>query len=369
MPPIAPVIMPTWGLSMEEGKLVKWLVPEGAAVTIGTELAEIETSKITNVLEAAAEGILRRQVVGAGETRDCGALLGVIADATTDDGEVDRFVAERANSVEAAAAAVNKAEPRMVDAGNGNVLRCFSLGEGGTPAILLHGFGGDLDNWQLNQASLAAERIVHAIDLPGHGDSSKALPPRANLAGIAGSVLALMENLGIGRVHLVGHSLGGGVALAIAAAHPHRVASLALLAPFAFGGKFAGDYAADFLAARKTRDLQKVLARLFADPSRMSRDMVESVARNKRLDGAEQALAAIAEGCFATDAPQFDMAAIATGVPTAVIWGVADSIIEPPMGAPNDYAEHRLPGVGHMPHLEAAETVNDILIAHMRAAS
>ena len=49
-------------------------------------------------------------------------------------------------------------------------------GEGeGTPIVLIHGFGGDLNNWQFNQEALAAGRPTYAIDLPGHGGSSKEL--------------------------------------------------------------------------------------------------------------------------------------------------------------------------------------------------
>ncbi len=363
MSQIIPVAMPTWGLSMEEGTLVKWLVPEGAEISIGTEIAEIETTKITNVLEAQQGGILRRHVIGEGETRNCGALIAVIAPSTIGEATIDAFVAEAA-VVQIADEGAARPQPQMVDIGEGGTLRYFVLGEGGVPAVLLHGFGGDLDNWQLNQPVLAAERAVYAVDLPGHGESTKALT-RGDLGDLAMLVKSGLDTLGIDRFHLVGHSLGAGVALALASAEPQRIVSMSLVAPFAFGAPIEPSYAPDFIAARKTRDLQKVLARLFADPTRMSRDMVEGVARTKRLDGAEAALSIISASNFSGVMPGFDLAALAAQMPIAVIWGEKDAVIPPPARQAADIAAHLLPDVGHMPHIEAAETVNAILSAQM----
>lgn len=87
------VTMPKWGLTMEEGTLVKWLVDVGTTVTPGMELAEVETDKIVNVMENIHQGVLRRVVAEEGDVLPVGALLGIIAEADISDEAIDAFIA------------------------------------------------------------------------------------------------------------------------------------------------------------------------------------------------------------------------------------------------------------------------------------
>lgn len=89
---IRAVTMPKFGLTMTEGKLGKWSVAEDASLAKGDEVAEIETDKITNAVEAPAAGVLRRKVAEEGTTLAVGGLLGVIADADVSDEDIDAFV-------------------------------------------------------------------------------------------------------------------------------------------------------------------------------------------------------------------------------------------------------------------------------------
>ena len=97
---------------------------------------------------------------------------------------------------------------------------------GRRPAVvLIHGVGLDGSVWRPQAEALAADHDVVAVDMPGHGGSD---PPAvdARLADYAAAVLAALDDAGIGRAHVVGHSMGALVALELALAHPSRVASV-----------------------------------------------------------------------------------------------------------------------------------------------
>jgi pimeloyl-ACP methyl ester carboxylesterase len=100
----------------------------------------------------------------------------------------------------------------------------------GPAVVLLHGYGESLLSWRSTLDHLAREADVLAIDLPGFGLSSK--PPRGySTDDYARAVVAALDEAGMGSAVLVGHSLGGAVALATAVLYPDRVAGLVLLAP------------------------------------------------------------------------------------------------------------------------------------------
>src|SRR3954451_19093658 len=205
---ITAVTMPKWGLTMTEGRIVGLLKQQGQSLAAGEELLEIETTKITNVMEAPAGGTLRRIVAPAGATPAVGALLAVGALEAVGDGEIDTFVAGFAAPEPSAQAAVDAetTNPRELDAA-GLRLRYLTLGEGDSvPVLLLHGFGADLNAWMFTQPALADGRQVIALDLPGHGGSVKQ-PDRADAESLAGIADHALHALGIERLHLVGHSM------------------------------------------------------------------------------------------------------------------------------------------------------------------
>lgn len=363
---IKAVVMPKWGLAMTEGKVNAWLVPEGAEVKAGDEILEIETSKITNVHESPFSGQLRRRVANEGDTLPVGALLGVITEGPVADAALDAFIAAALAAQEAnAAAAVAPPEPRTIEAGGLNI-RYLVLGEGdATPLVLIHGFGGDLNNWQFNQPALAEDRRVYALDLPGHGGSAKTVA-QSDLTGLAATVRATLAALGIVRAHLAGHSLGGAIALRIALDDPARVASVTLVNSAGLGPDIDMEYINGFIAADRRKEMKAAVEKLFADPALVSRDMVEDLVRFKRLDGVGPALRAIADAVF----PDGRQGAILTDqfagldAPVQVIWGEHDRII-PVAHAdviPPD-RRHVLPATGHMTHIEKSGEVNRLITA------
>lgn len=369
---IQPIVMPKWGLAMQEGMLASWNVEEGQEVAKGQEIADIETSKIANAFESPVSGPVRRRLVGAGETVPVGALLAVVADASVPDAEVDAFVTEFQATLAAAAAEASVAggpAPEFVAAG-GRRLRYLKLGEAaGTPVLFLHGFGGDLNNWLFNQPALAEHRTTYALDLPGHGGSAKEVG-EGDVGALGTAVLAAMDALGIDQAHLVGHSLGGAISLDLALNHPERVASVTALASGGLGPEISMEFIDGFVATSRARKLKPVLEMLVHDPSLVTNDMVEDVLRFKRLDGAEAALNTIASAAFAGGQQSLQLTDRLGQIerPVQVVWGREDRILPVAHGEglPDGVKVTVLDHAGHLVHMEKAQEVN-ALIEHIVA--
>lgn len=104
----------------------------------------------------------------------------------------------------------------------------------GPALVLLHGFMMDGWYWRAMLPSLATTHDPIAIDLPGFGESDRPRRFSYDFAGFASVVEEVLDRLGVARAQVVGHSLGGGVALTLAARRPERVERLALIAPAIF---------------------------------------------------------------------------------------------------------------------------------------
>jgi pimeloyl-ACP methyl ester carboxylesterase len=113
-------------------------------------------------------------------------------------------------------------------------------GRGGLPVVFVHSLAGNSSHWAAQLEHLRPSRRVVALDLRGHGRSEPAKNGDYSIAGMAGDIEAVVDTLKLDRFVLVGHSLGGGVALTYTGAHPERVAALLLVDPIGDGKQISG---------------------------------------------------------------------------------------------------------------------------------
>lgn len=163
--------------------------------------------------------------------------------------------------------------------------RCIEAGAG-DPVVLLHGVGGHAETWVRNVVPLSKRFHVFAIDMLGHGLTSKPTEVDYNIPAYAEHLGWFLDAAGIEQAHLVGESLGGWVAAWYALHHPTRVRKLALVCSAGLAdasgrqvqaqGREQLKRLSDAVAGSVTREaVRKRLEFLVHDPHRMTDEMVE----------------------------------------------------------------------------------------------
>jgi pyruvate dehydrogenase E2 component (dihydrolipoamide acetyltransferase) len=362
------IVMPKWGLSMSEGKVVKWLAKEGAKINVGDELLEVETEKIASAVEATDSGTLRRIVGEVDTVYPVKQLLAVIADDSVSDSEIDAFLASYVPPAVDEEGEAEKDAYEYIDLPIGTV-RYAKYGDGGKTLLFIHGFGGDLDNWLFNVNTLAENHTVYAVDLPGHGRSIKSLTD-ASLAGLSKFVLEFMDALSIDSANLVGHSLGGAIAMKTAITAPKRVKTVTIIGSAGLGTEINLDYINGFIGSESRREIKPFLEELFFDRSLVGRQMIDDILKFKRLDNVTDVLRQLADTVFkgGHQAEKLGDAAAASGVPILAIHGTEDQII------PAAHTEalkgkasvHVMGDAGHMVQMEKSKETNKLISDHIK---
>ncbi|QYZ69544.1 acetoin dehydrogenase dihydrolipoyllysine-residue acetyltransferase subunit [Neotabrizicola shimadae] len=238
----------------------------------------------------------------------------------------------------------------------------------GTPLVLVHGFAADATGWTPLERALPRDLPLVRIDLPSHGRSP--LRPVGSFAELAKELLRAFDRVAEGPVHLLGHSLGGALALALADVRPRQIRTLSLIAPAGLGPEIDGDALNGIARASSADSLAPWLKRLTARPDGISHDFAKA-AMLARLDPALRAAQQdLAHAIFPDGVQAFDLTAALERVsaPTMMIWGRDDHILpwKQALAAPGEVALHLMRGVGHIPHIEDPEAVAALIGRHVR---
>ena len=237
----------------------------------------------------------------------------------------------------------------------------------GVPLVLLHGFGADQGGWRNLAAQIKGASII-GIDLPNHGKSGSSAV--RSLDEVAAGVVARLDQEGVREFHLLGHSMGGAVAMAMVSLVGQRLQSLTLLAPAGLGAEINGGFIDGLCRANSEASLKPWLAALFHDESLLTSSFVATAF--KQLESAQRraGLRAMADALMpdGTQATTKRAALEGLRIPTKVIWGAGDRIIPVThaRGLPGRVALHVLQNVGHLSYLEASDVVAALLMEQMR---
>ena len=232
----------------------------------------------------------------------------------------------------------------------------------GQALVLLHGIGSQSASWLNQLETLQGFRLI-AWDAPGYGASAFLANPHPLPADYAQELHSFLDRLLLKDAVIVGNSLGCLMAGAYAAAHPERVRSMILLDPAA---GYAGDESRQRERLKQLEELGPEGLAEKRSPTLVGRnsprEAIELMAwtqRRIRPPGYRQAIHCLTHGNLADDARKFRKKVLVacgsedTVTPEAGCKAVAAAF---PRG------EYRsLPGLGHVPHLEAPETVNALI--------
>jgi pimeloyl-ACP methyl ester carboxylesterase len=243
------------------------------------------------------------------------------------------------------------------------------------PVLLIHGLGGDRHSWAPLLDGLTAVRDVLVAELPGFG----AAPPlpddvEPSPAALAADVARALDAAGVERVDVVGHSLGGWVALEFAELAPGRVRSVVAITPAGFWSRPLA--AREGRAIKVGRRLSPLLPLLLA-PQRVRDTVLRGVLGGSGDFGYRDALAVVRGYVRAADYERVSaamrrrvydfpsrLAPVAERLPVHVVWATLDRMVAPPrVPLPSAVHVHVLRGAGHLPMFEQPGRMVQLVLA------
>lgn len=231
----------------------------------------------------------------------------------------------------------------------------------GEPLVLIHGFGGDKDNFTRIARFLTPHFHLIIPDLPGFGDASRDPEASYQVTDQAKSLREFLNVLGLKRVHLGGNSMGGFIACQFAAEQPERVASLWLLNAAGTQPAYESDMLKRYLTTgelpmllRSASDFSRLIQMTTRHPPFLPYSLKYTLARRSAADytlHSEIMRQFIASPMLET---QFNT----INTPALIVWGDEDQILHPAGAAAlqsllPDSKVQMMADIGHLPMLEA----------------
>jgi pimeloyl-ACP methyl ester carboxylesterase len=249
-----------------------------------------------------------------------------------------------------------------------NLVRKGSLAA--PPAVFIHGFGSELSIWKTTLAALDPAQGVIQLDLPAHGKS--ALGSVESFEDIVESVALALETAGVGACHIIGHSFGGVIAMAMAAERRVDVRALMLVSPAGLGPDIEREFLQGFTRATRVESLMPWLRLLYAKPSLVSTAFARAILDGRDDETLRAQQRQILDTMFPDGTQAIDLSETLSSltIPCKVVWGRQDRIIPVAHSAnlPGNVALHLLADTGHVPHLEQPALVARLIEELVRTA-